>query len=51
MENKNIQSQETELTYRLLDVVNSKEEFENLVAEKSRLFFYLLLLKGGARKW
>jgi len=51
MENKNIQSQELELICQLLDVVNSKKEFVDLIAEKTRLFSCLLLMKGGARKW
>jgi len=51
MEKINIHNQEKELICQLLDVVNSKEEFLNLMAEKTRLFSCLLLMKGGARKW
>lgn len=51
MENKNIQSQELELIEKLLDLVNSKEEFDYLMADKARLFSYNYYYKGGARKW
>lgn len=54
MENKiNIQA-ELELTKKLLNVVNSKEEFDYLTREVERLtslLSCLIQLKGGARKW
>lgn len=51
MENKKINQVESELIDQLLAVVNSEEEFLNLIAEKTRLFSYLILLKGGTQKW
>lgn len=51
MENKNIQSQELKLIEQLLGLVNSKEEFDYLMAGKARLLSCQLLMKGGARKW
>jgi len=51
MENKKLFEQELKLTLQLLDVVNSKEEYDYLLAEKARLVFCLTQLKGGARKW
>lgn len=51
MENKNIQLQELELIDKLLEAVNSKEEFEWLLAEKARLVNVVLLMKGGTQKW
>jgi hypothetical protein len=51
MENKNIQSQELELICQLLDLVNSKEEFVYLIAEKTRLSFSSLLLQRRCSKW
>jgi len=51
MENKNLNAIELELTQQLLDVVNSKEEFEFLKAEELRLGtpFFHIELEGGAR--
>ncbi len=56
MENKNLISSELGLTMKLLNVVNSKEEYDFLQAEISRLSFsshnFIIqrnLLKGGMR--
>jgi len=51
MENKKLFEQELKLTLQLLDVVNSKEEYDYLLAEKARLLSYSTQLKGGAQKW
>ena len=51
MENKKINRVELELIEQLLAVVNSKEEFDYLIAEKARLSFSLLLLKRRCLKW
>jgi len=51
MENKKLFEQELKLINQLLDVVNSKEEFDYLLAEKARLLSYSTQLKGGAQKW
>jgi len=56
MENKNLISTELGLVLKLLDVVNSREEYNFLQAEISRLSFsydnFIIqrnLLKGGMR--
>lgn len=56
MENKTLISSELGLTLKLLDVVNSREEYDFLQAEINRLSFSLHnfiiqrnLLKGGMR--
>jgi len=51
MENKNNIQAELKLTCQLLDLVNSKEEFVYLIAEKTRLFSSLLLLQRRCSKW
>lgn len=40
MENKNLLHTELELTKKLLEVVNSKEEFDYLLGEEKRLSFF-----------
>jgi len=51
MENKNNIQAENKLISQLLDLVNSKEEFLNLIAEKTRPFSSLLLLQRRCSKW
>jgi len=51
MENKNNIQAELKLTCQLLDLVNSKEEFDYLIAEKARLCSLQLLLERRCSKW
>jgi len=51
MENKNMHSEELELIMQLLAVVNSKEEFDYLIAERARLLSFPILLKRRCSKW
>lgn len=51
MEKINIHSEELELNNLLLAVVNSKEEFDYLIAEKTRLSFLLNIAERRCSKW
>ena len=49
MENKNLIKEELELTKKLLEVVNSKEEYEFLLSEVERLTSLLSFLTSHTR--